>query len=318
MPLINILTFILLAFSILPHDGWAIPNPAAVYCTSSQHELLMVEETGFCRFSDNSYCEEWHYFRGECIPGQHFIPNKSGTNSKQYCLSRQNAEDMPLIISCRVKNEQLMKALGNNSFIDTLNLNDYHFIDNEKKRVFSALKNNKTVKSLVIQTPLTEEESFALTTMLKVNQTLSSLILQSQQFSLSTLSKIVEGIGTNKTLIDINLDNNGITDNIFYKNFPRLLAIKHVKMLSLRHNQITCQSLNTFIKNLEKNKTLLILNVGLNPLGNECGKVLLGLVKQNQTLIDLGLEGTGVEESIISQISHILKPRFKESPCLKK
>jgi putative hemolysin len=48
-----------------------IANPASVYCIEHAGRLeIRTDETGgqygVCIFSDNSECEEWAYFRGEC------------------------------------------------------------------------------------------------------------------------------------------------------------------------------------------------------------------------------------------------------------
>ncbi len=49
-----------------------IANPASVYCEQHDGELEIREtssgQVGYCKFSDDSECEEWAYFRGECKP----------------------------------------------------------------------------------------------------------------------------------------------------------------------------------------------------------------------------------------------------------
>jgi len=51
-----------------------IANPASVYCIENNGTLEMLEEEngtyGLCVFKDNSSCEEWAYFRGECSNGE--------------------------------------------------------------------------------------------------------------------------------------------------------------------------------------------------------------------------------------------------------
>jgi putative hemolysin len=42
------------------------PNPAQVFCVSHGGAFLL---SGICKFGDNSVCEGWAYFRGECEPG---------------------------------------------------------------------------------------------------------------------------------------------------------------------------------------------------------------------------------------------------------
>ena len=50
-----------------------LANPASVYCTEQGGKLDIRttadgNQTGFCIFADNSECEEWSYYRGECQP----------------------------------------------------------------------------------------------------------------------------------------------------------------------------------------------------------------------------------------------------------
>lgn len=50
--------------------GVGLANPASVFCTKNGGQLDMREnkqgQYGVCVFSDNSECEEWAFFRGEC------------------------------------------------------------------------------------------------------------------------------------------------------------------------------------------------------------------------------------------------------------
>ncbi len=51
-----------------------IANPAAIYCEKQGYKLEIRADTegnqyGVCIFSDGSECDEWAYFRGECLPG---------------------------------------------------------------------------------------------------------------------------------------------------------------------------------------------------------------------------------------------------------
>jgi putative hemolysin len=53
-----------------------IANPASVFCLQqngrSEIRNGTLGATGYCIFSDRSWCEEWQFFRGECKPGQRF------------------------------------------------------------------------------------------------------------------------------------------------------------------------------------------------------------------------------------------------------
>ncbi len=54
-------------------DNTGIANPASTYCVENGGTLKMVDETdgqvGYCHFDDGSKCEEWAFFRGECMKG---------------------------------------------------------------------------------------------------------------------------------------------------------------------------------------------------------------------------------------------------------
>ena len=54
----------------------AIANPASVFCLQqngrSEIRNGALGATGYCVFSDRSWCEEWDFFRGDCKPGEKF------------------------------------------------------------------------------------------------------------------------------------------------------------------------------------------------------------------------------------------------------
>jgi putative hemolysin len=56
-----------------PGQNTQIANPASVYCTEHGGKLEIRDgqdgQTGYCVFDDKSECEEWAFFRGECVPG---------------------------------------------------------------------------------------------------------------------------------------------------------------------------------------------------------------------------------------------------------
>jgi len=60
--------------AIITGSNTQIANPASVYCEDNKGRLeIRTNEQGqygVCIFSDNSECEEWAYYRGECKPGQ--------------------------------------------------------------------------------------------------------------------------------------------------------------------------------------------------------------------------------------------------------
>lgn len=70
----------------------ALPNPAAVNCTKNNLGYALINNHGICLFDDNSYCEEWAYFRGECSQGKNKFPGGAFDSQKlnQYCISQDH------------------------------------------------------------------------------------------------------------------------------------------------------------------------------------------------------------------------------------
>ena len=63
-----------------------LPNPASVYCEQNGGELEIRQdssegEVGICVFPDGNECEEWAYFRGECIPTNPVNPTLAPTET---------------------------------------------------------------------------------------------------------------------------------------------------------------------------------------------------------------------------------------------
>jgi putative hemolysin len=57
----------------------SIANPASVFCTGHGGKLEIVtardgSQTGSCTLPDNTVCEEWAFYRGECGPGAASTP----------------------------------------------------------------------------------------------------------------------------------------------------------------------------------------------------------------------------------------------------
>lgn len=62
-----------------------MPNPASVFCEEQGGRVeIRTEasgEVGYCVFPDGSECEEWAFFRGECVPGGGYQPLSSAVCS---------------------------------------------------------------------------------------------------------------------------------------------------------------------------------------------------------------------------------------------
>jgi putative hemolysin len=67
-------------------------NPATLHCMNTTGAAWTVRENddgqyGVCTFSDGSWCEEWAYYRGECLPGNNMTLCEGKFWGKSVCPS---------------------------------------------------------------------------------------------------------------------------------------------------------------------------------------------------------------------------------------
>lgn len=68
---------------------YALPNPAAVYCTQQGYQYHLENQTGMCVFKDGSYCEEWAFKNNKCHPGQHWYQKNRIQNKTRQHITQQ-------------------------------------------------------------------------------------------------------------------------------------------------------------------------------------------------------------------------------------
>jgi putative hemolysin len=76
--IIGIIIIVIIAFILLFNNldkNTEIPNPATIYCLeqNGEHQTRSIStgKYGVCVFKDNSECEEWMFYNGECDVGEH-------------------------------------------------------------------------------------------------------------------------------------------------------------------------------------------------------------------------------------------------------
>lgn len=77
--LLIVSALLLLAACTPEDDGAGLANPASVHCQEQGGRLEMRQDKeggqyGVCIFEDGSECEEWAFYRDECVPGEATIP----------------------------------------------------------------------------------------------------------------------------------------------------------------------------------------------------------------------------------------------------
>ena len=83
-----------------------------------------------------------------------------------------------------------------------------------------------------------------------------------------------------------------------------LLKIRSLKQLYLSSNKFGAESESSFFSALAASRSLEFLAVDLNPLSIGFAKALLAALKQNSTVIRIGILIVGVPVKMISQIRH--------------
>ncbi|MCD6291411.1 MAG: DUF333 domain-containing protein [Anaerolineae bacterium] len=73
----------------VPAQKVGMANPASKYCEEHDGKLEIRKdaqgnEYSVCVSPDNSECEEWAFYRGECQPGKQQPESKAGTTEKSY------------------------------------------------------------------------------------------------------------------------------------------------------------------------------------------------------------------------------------------
>lgn len=85
--------FFIFIILVVPSLALSLPNPASLNCLNKGYQLVLIKNTGICFFPDNSYCEEWAFFRGTCKRGNHFLAQPFiKKNVNLYCITRKKGE----------------------------------------------------------------------------------------------------------------------------------------------------------------------------------------------------------------------------------
>lgn len=82
-----------------------LPNPASSYCIEQGGSLKIITQEdgsqyGICLFEDNSSCEEWAFYRGECTKGLQSLCIKDEDCVADSCCHAKGCVNKNLAPSC--------------------------------------------------------------------------------------------------------------------------------------------------------------------------------------------------------------------------
>ena len=95
---LSLMLFVLLAIAgcSSPAEPAQLANPASEYCAEQGGEVDIRSgadggQVGYCQFDDDSECEEWAFFRGDCQKGEFPSSTQLANPAAVYC-SEQGTE----------------------------------------------------------------------------------------------------------------------------------------------------------------------------------------------------------------------------------
>ena len=129
-------------------------------------------------------------------------------------------------------------------------------------------------------------------------------------------SIIGECLSHNKTIIKIDLSENGISDEGF-KTFENLFRFNEtIKKFIFKCNNISSETGKKFISNLKDNKSLIKLNLYGNQLENNIGNLVLKILDENKNLKQINLKCNKIDLRIIELIEEKIKNNNKNKNYL--
>merc|ERR1711904_479593 len=151
-----------------------------------------------------------------------------------------------------------------------------------------ALENNQSCQSIDLSRKgLNDEDGVSIAGMLKKNKGLEKIETEGNSLGVKSATSIAESLFENETLRSLNLDGNNLTASgndqtgvIALANALR--ANKSLRVLLLGKNHITQQGGEHFVKAIEQNDTITMLDLTGNELGVEQLRKIDEVIKKNR------------------------------------
>ena len=122
----------------------------------------------------------------------------------------------------------------------------------------------------------------------------------------STGSAIAEALQHNRTLIDLNIEQNELGPDSGILLAKALDSRNGLTRLNVRKNTLGPNSGLMFATALRRNKTLTSLDISANNLGTKSGKVMAMAIKANMTLIHLNMSENGCGPDVLKYMARSL------------
>jgi len=184
----------------------------------------------------------------------------------------------------------LSECIAKNNVLHTLDLSGNFIGDEGAKYLAEALEKNKNLTSLnIAMNDIHEAGGVRLGEALLINKTLRVLNLRDNQLELEGCLKFAEALKVNSSLVDLNLGHNDIRLVETQFLIDRLTGeVEVVKEHKNRKGAIFSQQM---AEALEKNKTIVRLDLANTPIGDEGASRLALAIAQHPSLEHLVLAG---------------------------
>ena len=192
--------------------------------------------------------------------------------------------------------KEIVTVMDKNMTIQSLNLSDNHFNDDDAERIAEVLSNNSTLQELDFSSnKITTKGAIAISNCVQSNAKL-------QHFKLSWNNHFID---TDHTTIDFSQRNINDTDTQIVTKI--LCKNETVTKLDLSQNRISDKGAEYICMCIESNKSLNEISIAKNKFSIVGLRKILGALQMNQTVQKLSISHYNISDDRVLAISEYLK-----------
>ena len=282
---------------LLPHHISSLTLYLSKY--SMQLETLNLRD---CYMGDVGMNILEHYFttnpnKASTIKHIDLFGNDSLLLRNVYCaiFSQQNLIKLNWSSLGKVNIEEILAVMNNNKVVQSLNLSDNDFNDDDAERIAGVLVNNNTLKELNFsRNKITTKGAIAISDCVQKNIKLQHLIISWNNHSINTDHQTIDFSQKSVSVTDVQ-----IVTNILCKN-------KTVTKLDLSHNRISDKGTKSICMCIESNKSLKEIDISGNKFSTAGLKKILDAVQINLTIQKFSISHYKISDDGVVAISEYL------------
>ena len=283
---------------LLPHHILSLTLYLSKY--SMQLETFNFRD---CHMGDVGMSILEHYFttnpnKASTIKHIDLFGNDSLLLRNVYCaiFSQQNLIKLNWSSLGKVNIEEILAVMNNNKVVQSLNLSDNDFNDDDAERIVGVLVNNNTLKEINFSgNKFTTKGAVAISSCVQKNIKLQHLIISWNNLSINTDHQTIDF--SQRSVSDTDVQ---IVTNILCKN-------ETVIKLDLSCNKISDKGAKSICMCIESNKSLKEIDISGNRFSTAGLKKILGAVQINLTIQKFSISHYKISDDRVIAISEYLK-----------